>query len=678
MALGEATANRGKNENENPNPNNRIYDYKQKYSADKVGEEFNENARVWNVYLDEAENYDADVIQGYQNIMDGLLVFASLFSAVVTTFVAQTSQALQSDNTQNLVSILLETNQLLRAAGNSTNLNAVPPAALGCGRPTDISTVDQWVNGLFFTSLTLSLSTALLTVLAQQWIQVYTSAVSGGARTRALIRHFRFQGLVKWRLGDVIESLPIILHTSVAIFLVGLALYVSQFSFPICGVVAFITTLTFLFYLGTSMIPAIFVDCPYRLPFLFPLAQLIVFVFCTVKHAVQFLWQQILSGRTDASQVHIIWPTMSTKSLKDEEHYAVFSDTSDIDKSCSPFSRPRTTGQFTCDALNWLINHSLNSSVKEIVFEGICGLVKEDESFSLGVIKHDLFPQVVLFALDKFVDMALPSTTTFEESPWFKLIEKINKVCLGTGWGHYSEFTLLNCPLTHNGNWKEQIWIKIKKTLESALLHKDHVLTKNLLRWCQHEIQQMGIDIFRQIVEHGNKENISYALNNGLDINWHNDNGYTLLHAAVGQRNLDGVMVLVERNPSLIDIQAQARQFPYSELQTALDMAVESQQHTIVAYLLDNGANRRPDALHVVTTNSNKWYSNPDLIRLLLDKGWDRSAKDVEGRTPIDIATANNCDDIVEILESYHVRVKPKSAVSDALDSQSSDALIAC
>lgn len=55
----------------------RIYDFTEKYKADKPGEEIEENARVWNVYLDEAESYDADIIQGFRNIIDSLLVFVS-------------------------------------------------------------------------------------------------------------------------------------------------------------------------------------------------------------------------------------------------------------------------------------------------------------------------------------------------------------------------------------------------------------------------------------------------------------------------------------------------------------------------------------------------------------------------------------------------------------------------
>lgn len=36
-------------------------------------------ARIWNVYLDEAEIYDKEVIEGYSGSVDILLVFVSLF-----------------------------------------------------------------------------------------------------------------------------------------------------------------------------------------------------------------------------------------------------------------------------------------------------------------------------------------------------------------------------------------------------------------------------------------------------------------------------------------------------------------------------------------------------------------------------------------------------------------------
>ncbi|KAG6863366.1 hypothetical protein C0993_011816 [Termitomyces sp. T159_Od127] len=152
-------------------PDGRNYDYRKRYNDDEPGKEAEDNARVWKVCLDEAGEYDMDMIQGFQDNINSLLVFAALFSAVVTTFVAQTSQALQPDNLQIMVSLLVENNQLLRAAGNKTSINTVPAASLGPESQTHTS-IDVWVNGLFFTSLALALLTAFLSVLAKQWIQV--------------------------------------------------------------------------------------------------------------------------------------------------------------------------------------------------------------------------------------------------------------------------------------------------------------------------------------------------------------------------------------------------------------------------------------------------------------------------------------------------------------------------
>lgn len=70
-----------------------------------------------------------------------------------------------------MVALLLENNQLLRAAGNITTVHAVSAASLKPGSNSP-SLTDLWVNGFFFASLALSMSTALFSVLAKQWIQV--------------------------------------------------------------------------------------------------------------------------------------------------------------------------------------------------------------------------------------------------------------------------------------------------------------------------------------------------------------------------------------------------------------------------------------------------------------------------------------------------------------------------
>ncbi|KAH8824877.1 hypothetical protein DL96DRAFT_1449860, partial [Flagelloscypha sp. PMI_526] len=199
--------------------------YAQKYPPDEIGQEASDEARVWMVYLDEAESYDEDMVRGFRDTIDSLLVLAGLFSAVVAAFVVQTSTALQPDYTQLTAALLAEQIALLRANSEGLLPNNVPEPVIGSG-PLAFSGFDVWVNGLFFTSLTLAMITALLAVLVKQWLQAYTSLISGSAKERALARQFRFDGLRKWKLEAIVGFLPLLLHLAFAVFLVGLCVFV--------------------------------------------------------------------------------------------------------------------------------------------------------------------------------------------------------------------------------------------------------------------------------------------------------------------------------------------------------------------------------------------------------------------------------------------------------------------
>ncbi|KAJ3876872.1 hypothetical protein F5051DRAFT_466309 [Lentinula edodes] len=198
------------------------YDYEKKYPSDPLGEEVKENARFWKVYLDEAEHYDDEMLGGFKDTIDSLLVFAALFSGVVTTFVTVTITAFQPNYSQITATLLVEQVQLLRAAGNLTAINAIPSTTLN---PDDASpgTNDIWINGLFFASLSLALATALLSVLVKQWLQAYSSMSFGNAKEKALIRQYRIAGFEKWQVPEIIGTLPLILHASLALFLIGLS-----------------------------------------------------------------------------------------------------------------------------------------------------------------------------------------------------------------------------------------------------------------------------------------------------------------------------------------------------------------------------------------------------------------------------------------------------------------------
>ncbi|KAG6919748.1 hypothetical protein DXG01_001582 [Tephrocybe rancida] len=620
------------------NLGSRNYDYALKYRKDEPGTEGKGNARVWSVYLDEAENHDADIIQGYRNILDSLLIFAALFSGVVTAFVVQTSTTLQTDNAQVLIGLLYENNQLLRAAGNGTDLNAVPFAALAPRSPAH-SSIDVWIVGLFFTSLVLALSTALLTVLAKQWVQMYTSIVPGDGKTRALIRQFRFEGIQTWQLGSIIEALPLILHGSMAVFLVGLSLHVLQLSTPICGVVASITGITFLFYFGTSLLPAIYTGCPYRVPSIFPMAQLVVFAF----HVTQWgcLWGLKILGLIQVPRVD--WPAIPTDAnLKTTEYNTVFPNHGSSEESNgSTFLR---TCQLACNTLYWLFEHSSNQSAKEIVAEGIAGLLNEWEAplidsipsdgapmvpRSSELLKHDIFPPTILISLDK---MSTQPTSTMKDGlkNWRAL------TCVFSKAFSPSEFkSLVVGPADLCEQRQAQFFDSLKRAYLAADRGGDRVLSEHLLDLGGDKIFQPFEDslehtLLHQVAFQGSGEAIRSILKRERSIILQrDDDGWSALHHAAMGDNLDAINSCVSAlklGPSLLNLESNSSETP-------LDVALRFGFSKAVECLLAHGAKMPPNVLHRAVYAKDK-----ELVKVLLEKGCEPAEKDEEGKTSIDIA----------------------------------------
>ncbi|PBK71068.1 hypothetical protein ARMSODRAFT_883794, partial [Armillaria solidipes] len=196
-------------------------DYKARYPFDPYGQEMSANARIWPIYLEEAADFDANMLAEWRDTIDVLLVFAGLFSAVLTTFVVQTSQNMQPDYNQASAFLFF---QILNATMSNGSQFSIPSSPTAFNFSPSRS--DEWLNSLWFVSLTLSLITALVAVLVKQWLHQYVSIVSDSSpRDRARIRHLRYAGLQTWHVPMIIGMLPVLLHVSLALFFVGLAVF---------------------------------------------------------------------------------------------------------------------------------------------------------------------------------------------------------------------------------------------------------------------------------------------------------------------------------------------------------------------------------------------------------------------------------------------------------------------
>ncbi|KAJ3832308.1 hypothetical protein F5878DRAFT_729394 [Lentinula raphanica] len=269
------------------NPAAATYDYRLKYPVeDEQYHEHDAEARVWWVYNDEAKAFDDDMVGELGEGLDVLLIFAGLFSAVITTFIAQTSQALSVDNTSLSVSFDKTITAILQANGNSSIISQIPATDTSFSPATG----DIWVNGLWFTSLTIALSIALFAVLAKQWLRQYTSFVTGTSQERACIRQFRLNGLKKWKVPEIIGIFPILLHFSVMLFLTGLIIFLFPLNTQIAYVILGLTITTVLLYIAVTIVPFCIIQCPYRTTF----SEFLYYIYHIPQIAYRKLkhWQQ--------------------------------------------------------------------------------------------------------------------------------------------------------------------------------------------------------------------------------------------------------------------------------------------------------------------------------------------------------------------------------------------------
>ncbi|KAL1699828.1 hypothetical protein EV121DRAFT_215442, partial [Schizophyllum commune] len=237
--------------------------YEQIFEEDAYGKELGSNARVWRVLLKELEEYNNTVVKSWRVTLDVYLVFTGLFSAVVTTFVVQSSQALQPDHAEINSNLLVELIAIQRAWAN--NLPVEPSS----NHATDIvtaSTTKYWANRFWFSSLALSLIAAFMAVLIRQWLQEYERAVSGCAKRRALAWQYRRWAMKHWKVPLLVALLPMLLHFSLIMFLIGLTLYVIDFDTPMAWAIAAFSAVFYSFYVLSTFLSMANPQCPYQTP----------------------------------------------------------------------------------------------------------------------------------------------------------------------------------------------------------------------------------------------------------------------------------------------------------------------------------------------------------------------------------------------------------------------------
>jgi hypothetical protein len=125
-----------------------------------------------------------------------------------------------------------------------------------------------WVNGLWFLSLVISLTCALMSTLLQQWARRYleVSYPRYSPHKRARIHAFYSEGVEKLHVPWTVEALPALLHISLFLFFAGLAVFLFNVHHTIFGVVTAWIGICVILYACITFSPIIWKNSPYSGP----------------------------------------------------------------------------------------------------------------------------------------------------------------------------------------------------------------------------------------------------------------------------------------------------------------------------------------------------------------------------------------------------------------------------
>lgn len=222
------------------------------------------NSTGWAAMAKTMREVDEAKVKDYKEDIDTLLVLASLFSAVMTTFLIESYENLQEDPADISVQLLRQISSQLdamNANGNHLNNTTVLPQELPEFEPP------IWalrVNVLWFASLILSLITASFGMLVKGSLREFLAGEQTSAHTRLRVRFFRYFGLQRWKVFEIAAALPLLLQIALGLFLLGLCFFTSSVHSSVAHAsVPLVSAWAFLFLIAIFS-PAIASHCPYK------------------------------------------------------------------------------------------------------------------------------------------------------------------------------------------------------------------------------------------------------------------------------------------------------------------------------------------------------------------------------------------------------------------------------
>ncbi|KAF8207487.1 hypothetical protein K438DRAFT_1815027 [Mycena galopus ATCC 62051] len=254
--------------------------------------------------------------------MDGLLIFAcapfssvllmnqnaqaGLFSGTLTAFLIETYKSLIPDPNNIL---LAQISQQLAAYSNETLL--VPSTATAIFNPPTSALI---CNTLWFISLGLSLSCALVATLLEQWARnfIHRADLYSAPVIRARMISFLYYGLKRFNMHTVVEIVPLLLHAAVLFFFGGLVAFLAPINRFIMLLSAGLLGIMVTCYFVITVLPLVYLDCPYHTP----LSSALWWFFGRLRVAWNLLRRRLIDSKIVAARFHTIVAAMAIRAME--------------------------------------------------------------------------------------------------------------------------------------------------------------------------------------------------------------------------------------------------------------------------------------------------------------------------------------------------------------------------
>ncbi|TBU22723.1 hypothetical protein BD311DRAFT_769855 [Dichomitus squalens] len=246
-----------------PNIEDLRKEFAETYTQAEKDKALTETAKVVKTYSDE-------MVKRWNEEIDNLLVYAGLFSSILTAFNVQSYLLLQPATPDPTLAVLQQISLQLNSFSVNppgTLVNSTHPVtAFGAVQASPVESWAVWLNSLWFSALICSLSSASVGILVKQWLHEYQAGISGDSVEFARLRQYRLNHLEKWHVAEIVAVLPVLLQISLFLFFAGLLILLWHYHSTVAIVASVLIGVVTSFVVATTVMPTIWTDCCYLSP----------------------------------------------------------------------------------------------------------------------------------------------------------------------------------------------------------------------------------------------------------------------------------------------------------------------------------------------------------------------------------------------------------------------------